>query len=541
MSNQSNYSGIPLKLFYRPEDVQGREYGKALNDPGLYPYTRGNRAPDPARGGFIERELSGEGEPRRSNEQLKYLLDKGQTGLDVIGDAPTMSWIDPDHPLAAKAVGAQGVSLCRLEDYRELYEGLPLDAISISNSLPAPFAIPALYQVARESGVSPSKLRGSVVQFVLYGEDCGYSIQLPLDLRLRLAADCIEFCTREMPRFHAFLEDTYYISEAGLDSVEEMALGFVEIRYVVRELLRRGVGIDTFAPRIAILLNCRMDFFEEIAKIRATRRLFARMMKEEFAAADPRSMAVVIASHTSGLTMTAQQPFNNISRGALQALSLALAGVQAIEISAFDEAYRTPTPESHLVGLRTQQVIQLESNVTKVADPLGGSYYVEALTDDMEKRIWDMVLDIESRGDPGNLVDTGWFRALFVNAMERYSGQLHKGEVKQVGVNVHQIPEEEDTLLKEIAETKIEPSWERIETIRTHRENRDGKAAGRALTRLHRAAAGRKENLLYPIVEATQAGATMGEMAGVMRQGYGQPYDPFNMTAPPTEFAEQAQ
>lgn len=540
MSNQSNYSGIPLKSFYRPEDAQGAGYGKALNDPGQYPYTRGTRTPDPARAGFIERELSGEGDPRRSNEQFKYLLEKGQTGLDVIGDAPTMSWLDPDHPLAAKAVGAQGVSLCRLEDYRELYQGIPLDAISISNSLPAPFAIAALYQVARESGVPPSKLRGSVVQFVLYGEDCGYSIQLPLELRLRLAVDCIEFCTREMPRFHAFLEDTYYISEAGLDSVEEMALGFVEIRYVVRELLRRGAGIDTFAPRIAILLNCRMDFFEEIAKIRATRRLFARMMKEEFAAVDPRSMAVVIASHTSGLTMTAQQPFNNISRGALQALSLALAGVQAIEISAFDEAYRTPTPESHLVGLRTQQVIQLESNVTKVADPLGGSYYVEALTDDMEKRIREMVLDIESRGDPGDLVDSGWFRALFVNAMERYSGQLQNGEVKQVGVNVHQIPEEEDTLLKEIAETKVEPSWERIETIRDHRVNRDGKAVGRALNRLHRAALDREENLLYPIVEATQAGATMGEMAGVMRQGYGQPHDPFNMATPPAEFTGQA-
>ena len=535
MAEQENYSKIPLKAFYRPEDAGERRYGEDLNDPGQYPYTRGNRLPKPGEG-FIQRELSGEGEPLRSNEQFKYLLEKGQTGIDVIGDSPTMSWLDPDHPLAAKAVGTQGVSLCRLEDYRELYQGLPLDSISVSNSLAAPFAIGGLYLVAKENGFSPAALRGSVVQFILYGEDCSYAVNLPLPLRLRLTADCVEFCTREMPRFHPFLEDTYYISESGLDSVEEMALGFVEIRYVVNELLRRGLEIDSFAPRIAILLNCRMDFFEEIAKIRATRRLFARMMKEDYGAQDPRSMAVVIASHTSGLTMTAQQPFNNISRGAMQALALALAGVQAIEISAFDEAYRTPSPESHLVGLRTQQLVQLESNVTKVADPLGGSYYLEALTDDIEKRIWDMVRDIESRGDPGHLAGTGWFRDLIVKAMERYSDQIQSGALQKVGVNAHQIPEEEDTLLKDIAQKKIEPSWKRIDTIKAHRQQRDQEGVARALRELYRVAQGTEENLLHPIIQATAAGATMGEMTGVMRKAYGQPYDFFGMTESPIGF-----
>jgi methylmalonyl-CoA mutase N-terminal domain/subunit len=360
-------SKIAPKPFYRPEDVAGISYDETINDPGAYPYTRGRR-PRQDGAAWIQRELSGEGEPARTNAQFKYLIEKGAMGLDVIGDTPTMALLDPDHPAAAHAVGTQGVSLCSLDDYLVLYDGLALDGLTISNSLPPTFAIAGLYEAAKARGIDPARLRGSTVQAPFYCEDCGYATHMPFKLRLRLAADSIEFAAREMPKFHAFLEDTYYISEGGLDPVEEMGLGFVEIRYLIRELLRRGLPIDGFAPRIAILLNCRMDFFGEIAKIRATRRLFARMLREEFGAQDPRSLAVVIASHTSGLSLTAQQPVNNVIRGAVQSLALVLAGAQAIEISGFDEAFRTPSPEAHLVGLRTQQVVQLETDVTKVAD-----------------------------------------------------------------------------------------------------------------------------------------------------------------------------
>ena len=346
---QYSRSGIALKPVYSPEDSKGLDYQANLNSPGAFPYTRGRQAD--RRGGWIQRELSGEGEPSRSNEQLRYLLEKGQMGIDVIGDSPTMACMDPDHPLAMNTVGTQGVSLCCLQDYRELYKDLPLDSISISASVPSPFALAGLYLVAKEDNIRPDKLRGSVLQAPFYAEDCGYSMHMPFRLRLRLSCDSIEFCAKAMPKFHSFVEDTYFFSEAGLNVVEEMALGFVEIRHIVRDLLKRGVDIDSFAPRIAILVNCSMDFFEEIAKIRATRRLFARIMKEEFGAKDPRSWAAVITCHTSGLSLTAQQPFNNIVRGALQALALVLAGVDAMEISAFDEAYRTPSPESHLVAL----------------------------------------------------------------------------------------------------------------------------------------------------------------------------------------------
>ncbi len=516
------------KTVYRPSDVAALSYDNDLNDPGAYPYTRGARAARPHLGAWIQRELSGEGEPARTNAQFKYLIGSGATGLDVIGDTPTMACLDPDHPAAAHAVGTQGVSLCGLADYREMYADLPLDGLTISHSLPAAFGIAGLYLVAKERGISTARLRGSTIQAPFYCEDCGYSIHMPFELRVRLAADSIEFAAREMPKFHAFIEDTYYISEGGIDAVEEMALGFVEIRYLARELLRRGVPIDDFAPRIAILVNCRMDFFTEIAKIRATRRLFARMMREEFGATDPRSLAVNIASHTSGLSLTAQQPANNVVRGTVQALALALAGVQAIEVSGFDEAFRTPSPEAHLLGLRTQQVIQLEAGVTRVMDPLGGSYYVETLTNEMEERIRAMVMRIEAMGDTAGLCDGGWFRALFQDAMERYARELRDGERMQVGANVHRLPDEQDTLLRDVAERKIEPCRERIEAIRERKRARPAADLAAALQAVRRVAQ-EGSNLMPAVIGATTAGATMGEIAGMMRTAYGLAYDPYGL------------
>ena len=524
-------SGIPVKDYYTFNDVKHLAESD-LHIPGEYPYTRGRRAQALVTGGWIQRELSGEGDPARSNEQIKYLLGKGQTGVDIIGDSPTMATMDPDHPLAASAVGTQGVSLCCRDDYLELFKDIPLDAISVSTSLPPVFALAGLYQAAEKAGIPPGKLRGSVIQAPFYAEDCGYATHMPFNLRVRLAADVIEFCARQMPRFHSFVEDTYFISETGLTAVEEMALGFVEIRYLVRELLRRGVNIDSFAPRIAILVNCSMDFFEEIAKIRATRRLFARMMKEEFGALDPRSWSVVITSHTSGLALTAQQPFNNIVRGAIQALALVLGGVQALEISAFDEAYRTPSRESHLIGLRTQQIIELETGVTGVVDPLGGSYFLEHLTDEMEKRIREMIEDIETRGELASLADKGWFRSLFRQASERYARQVREGKTKVVGVNVHQLPPEEDTLLKEVAERKIEPCRERIAKVKAFKEGRNVEKVKRALQSLFRQASSPGLNLVPAVIEAMEADATMGEIAGTLRMAYGYPYDPHNLVQP---------
>ncbi len=531
MSDHETRSGIPLRTLYTPDDLKGQDYESQLGLPGEFPYTRGRRA-DPG-GGWMHRELSGEGDPARSNEQLKYLMRQGQIGLDVIGDSPTMAFMDPDHPLAANAIGTQGVSLCCLDDFRVLYRDIPLNSAVLSASLPPVITVAALHLLAGENGIPLDQLRGSVIQAPFYAEDCGYAVHMPFRLRLRLAADCIAFCSREMPRFHSFVEDTYFFDQAGLGAVDEMALGFIEIRHLVRELLRRGVDIDTFAPRIAILVDCNMDLFEEIAKIRATRRIFARMMKEEFGARDRRSWSAVITSHTSGLSLTPQQPANNIVRGTVQSLALVLAGVQALEISAFDEAYRTPSPESHMVALRTQQILHLESNVAKVVDPLGGSYFVESLTDEMERRIRDRIHEIEAMGDPADLSDKGWFRRFFEETMAEYSRRIADGTLPKVGLNVFQIPEEEDTLLKEIVESKIEPWWDRIDQVKEYKRNRDPARIRDALTAVLETARDEDTNLMGVTMEAFEAGATMGEIGGAMRLAYNCPYDPHGLVESP--------
>ncbi|MBT3788421.1 MAG: hypothetical protein HN725_04210 [Alphaproteobacteria bacterium] len=521
----SSHSGLPLSPFYSAE-------GDDQNAPGVYPYTRGKRLPRPGQS-WILRELSGEGTAARSNQQFKSLMAKGQQGLDIIGDTPTMHMLDPDHPHAVHAVGTQGVSLCCRADFEELYRDLPLDELSFSQSLPSVPGIAGLYLVAKERGVPSEILRGSAIQLALYEDDCSYSRHLPLKLRMRMATDSVEFAAKKMPKFHALLEDTYFFSETGLNSVEEMALGFVELRYYIRELLKRGVDIDAFAPRIGILLTCRMDLFEEIAKIRATRRIYARMMKEEFGAKDPRSMALTVTAHTSGLTMTAQQPVNNVARGGMQAVALAMAGVQAMEISTFDEAYRTPSEEAHMVGLRTQQIVQLETNVTKVSDPLGGSWYVEDLTDKMEQSIVAQLEEIEALGDIGELTEQGYFRQIFNNAMERLSRDLSDGTVQRVGVNSHQIPNAEDHMLKEASERKTQPFRDQIAHIKAFKQNRDFEKSKQALGALYDVVRDKNTNMMESYVAALAADATIGETAGVLRQAYGQKYDPLgNLPSP---------
>jgi methylmalonyl-CoA mutase N-terminal domain/subunit len=300
----------------------------------------------------------------------------------------------------------------------------------------------------------------------------------------------------------------------------------------VRAVRARGIAVDRFAPRIAILVNCSMDFFEEIAKIRATRRLYAKMMKKEFGAGDPRSLSVVITSHTSGLTLSAQQPINNVIRGTTQGVALALAGVQAMEISAFDEGFRTPSAEAHLTAIRTQQILSIETGIAKVADPLGGSYFIESLTDEIEARISTMVGEIEAAGDPIELAERGYFRAIFNRASERHARALASGEHQIVGVNRYEMSRSEDTLLRDIAERKIAPYREQIEKVRRFRAERDQEPVRRALRHVHAQAKIRDANLVPAVLAGLQAGATMGELAGAMRLAYDTPYDPLGVLQP---------
>jgi len=517
-------SGIPINPTYLATDGRGER-------PGEFPFTRGRAPHAHATGGWIQRELSGEGDARRSNRQIHYLIEHGQTGIDVIGDSPTQAMMDPDHPLAEDAVGTQGVSLCCKQDFVELFRGVPFERVSLSSSVPPIIALAGLKIAAREAGFPIDKLRGSILQVPLYSEDCSYAMHLPVEFRVRMSLDSMAYCAQTMPKFHSYVEDTYFFSESGLTPVEEMALGFVQMRHLTRRLIARGVPVDSFAPRIAVLVNCGMEFFEEIAKIRATRRLFAKMMRDEFGARDPRSLSVVISSHTSGLSLTAQQPANNVVRGTLQALSLSLAGVQAMEVSAFDEAFRTPSPESHLVSLRIQQIIDLETGAAKVSDPLGGAYFVEALTDAIEARIRARVDEIEALGDPEELSRSGYFKAIFHAAMEESQRRVDSGETAVVGVNIHRIADEEDRLLRDIAERKIEPCLEQIERVIAFKRARDRGEVFGALDDL-RAAVRSDANLVPVVTEALEVGATVGEITGTMRQGLGLAYDPHGLVEP---------
>jgi methylmalonyl-CoA mutase N-terminal domain/subunit len=518
--------------YFTPADDHRRDYARDVADPGSYPFTRGRLPPRHAPpDGWIQRELSGEGSPRRSNRQLHDLLAHGALGVDIIGDNPSMAALDPDQPMCEPAVGTTGVSLCRKQDFVELLDGIPLDRVTLSHSLPSAFAIAGQYLAGRQHGLDPAVLRGSAIQSPLYAEDCSYATFLPFSIRMRLTLDSIGFCLRRMPRFHAYLEDTYYISDGGLDVIEEMSLGLVELREITRRLLARGLDIDAFAPRIAILVNCRMNLLEEIAKIRATRRLFARMMREEFGARDPRSWSVNIAVHTSGLSLTAAQPAVNLARGAMQGLAMAMAGAQGLEISTFDEPFRTPSPIAHQLAIRTQQVIQLETGVTAVQDPLGGSYYLEALTDDLERRIRAEVDRIESLGDIGELVEQGHFRAVFTTAMDRHTQLVHSGEQHVVGVNRHVLPAEKDTFLREVAEERFAPDTDQVERIRRWRPTRDAALLARALDGVRTAVGSPHADLMSPIVDALDADATIGEITASLREGHGLPADPFAFAA----------
>jgi methylmalonyl-CoA mutase, N-terminal domain len=517
-------SGVPLQHVY----TAGPGAGEL---PGEFPFTRGRLASPHTRTNWIQRELSGEGDGERSNEQIRYLLEHGQTGIDVIGDAPTQSLLDPDHPLTREAVGTQGVSLCRKQDFLDLFKGVRFDEVSISSSVPAFFALAGLTLAAREANFPLERLRGSILHGPLYTEDCSYAWHLPVEFRVRLALDAIEYCSQHMPKFHAYLEDTYFFSETGLTPVEEMALGFVQLRHIVRRLLARGMAVDTFAPRIALLVNCGMDFFEEIAKIRATRRLYAKMMRDEFGAQNPRSLSVAITSHTSGLSLTAQQPINNVVRGTVQALSLVLAGVQALEISAFDEAYRTPSKDAHIVGLRTQQILDFESGVAKVLDPLGGSYFVETLTDQLEQRIRARIDEIERKGDPETLSAGGFFREIFHQAMEEAQHDVETGAVPVVGVNLHRLADKDDKLLRDVAASKIENWHSHIKIIERFKRERNSARLGAGLDAVAAAVAG-SDNLIPPVIAALDSAATLGEIATTMRAALRMPPDIFDQPLP---------
>lgn len=529
------WSGIPVKNVYGPKDVEPLEYVRDLNDPGKFPYTRGIHEEMYRRKPWSTRNLCGLESPLKTNERLKFLIREGQAGIAIVPDTPTQLSVDADHPLVGPQVGTQGVPLYSVQDMDELLQGIDMEAMTFSISVcsaAAPILLAQVCALAKMRGVNLRKIRGSVQNDPIQARHCSYDIDNPFEMCLRMGVDAIEYCVHEMPNWHSVTVNAYDLRESGADSIREMGLALANAVGYIELALKRGIDIDSFARQMLIICSSHIDFFEQVAKIRATRRIWARLMRERFHAKNSDSMRLKIAIHSAGSSLTAQQPINNVIRGTIEALSAVLAGGQALDLSCYDEALCTPTEESAMVALRTQQVILHESGVAHVADPLGGSYYVEYLTGQMEAKIWDLLKEVDDNGGIIKAVESGWFRKVLEESAVRLYKDIDSGERKVVGLNIFKIPEDQDNLIK-IGKIHLAPGVEHIQRVREFKQNRDFHRTEKAIKKLYREALDRKKNLMSSIIDAVLSKATIGEINGALRLSYGKPYDPYEMVESP--------
>ena len=514
-------SGLPVKRLYTPEDAEGRDYLEAVGFPGQYPYTRGIY-PTMYRGQFwTMRQYAGIGTAKESNERFRYLLKEGQTGLSVAFDLPTQMGLDSDHPLAAGEVGQVGVAIDSLRDMEVLFDGIPLDRVTTSMTINAPASVLlALYvAMAEKQGVSLSKISGTVQNDVLKEYVARGTHIFPPRPSLRLAADLIAYCADQVPRWNPISISGYHMREAGASAVKEIAFTFANAIAYVEAARRRGLAVDTFAPRISWIFNTHNHFFEEIAKYRALRRMWAKIMRERFNAKDPRSWMLRTHTQTGGSTLMAQQPENNIVRAAIQALAAMLGGVQSMALSCFDEALALPTEQAQRIALRTQQIIAYESGAADTVDPMAGSYYVEALTDELERRATEELEAIEATGGAVEAIERGYMQRAIQEEAYAHQQEVEAGTRVVVGVNRFQDEGKPQPL--QLYRTDPEAENAQVRGLQALRRERDSRSVSAALARLRDAALG-EENLLPPILQAVKAYATVGEICGVLRKVFGE-------------------
>jgi methylmalonyl-CoA mutase N-terminal domain/subunit len=514
-------SGLPVKRLYTPEDAEGRDYLESIGFPGQYPYTRGIY-PTMYRGQFwTMRQYAGIGTAKESNERFQYLLKEGQTGLSVAFDLPTQMGLDSDHPLAAGEVGQVGVAIDSLRDMEVLFDGIPLDRVTTSMTINAPASVLlALYvAVAEKQGVSLSKISGTVQNDVLKEYVARGTHIFPPRPSLRLAADLIAYCADQVPRWNPISISGYHMREAGASAVKEIAFTFANAIAYVEAARRRGLAVDAFAPRISWIFNTHNHFFEEIAKYRALRRMWAKIMRERFNAKDPRSWMLRTHTQTGGSTLMAQQPENNIIRAAIQALAAMLGGVQSMALSCFDEALALPTEQAQRIALRTQQIIAYESGAADTVDPMAGSYYVEALTDELERRATEELEAIEATGGAVEAIERGYMQRAIQEEAYVHQQEVEAGTRVVVGVNRFQDEGKPQPL--QLYRTDPEAENAQVRGLQALRRERDSHSVSAALAHLRDAALG-EENLLPPILQAVTAYATVGEICGVLREVFGE-------------------
>ena len=514
-------SGIEVKPVYRPEDLgEDFDYSEKLGDPGDYPYTRGVY-PSMYRGRpWTMRQYAGFGTAKETNARFKYLIENGQTGLSVAFDLPTQMGRDSDHELAVGEVGKVGVAIDSLLDMRDLFEGIPLREVSTSMTINATAAILLLLYalVAEEQGASKEDVTGTTQNDILKEYLARGTYIYPPRPSMRITTDTFAYCAEELPRWNTISISGYHIREAGSTAVQELAFTLSNAIAYVEAALDAGLAVDEFAPRLSFFFNAHNDLFQEVAKYRAARRMWARIMKERFGATDERSLKLRFHTQTAGSSLTAQQAENNVVRTTVQALSAILGGTQSLHTNAFDEALALPTERSARIALRTQQILAHEAGQTGTADPLAGSYYVEALTDAVEEEAWEYIHRIDVLGGSVRAVEKRFMQREIEESAFRYQREVERGERVIVGVNHYGSGDDPDMELHTVDESILERQSERLAELK---ESRDNTAVERALANLKAAAEG-TDNLLYPMKEALANLASVGEVSDALREVFGQ-------------------
>ena len=514
-------SGRPVQRLYSPTDLPGFDYTTELGNPGEYPFTRGVH-PTGYRGRrWTIRMFAGFGSAEETNERYRYLLDHGETGLSVAFDLTTLMGYDTDDPLAEGEFGKCGVAISSLADMELLFQGIPLDQITTSMTINSPAAVIwAMYIAAAEKRGIPRHVLGGTLQNDILKE---YTAQnefvFPPEPSMRLVVDTVEFGAREVPRWNPISVSGYHIREAGATAAQELAFTLADGIEYVRWCVERGLDVDSFAPRISFFFNIHNDFFEEIAKLRAARRVWAKVMRERFGARSERSLWLRFHSQTAGCSLTEQQPEVNLIRTTIQALAAVLGGTQSLHTNSLDEAIALPSEKAARLALRTQQVIAHESGVTNTVDPLGGSYFVEALTRQFEEECFAYFARIDDLGGVLPAIEAGFFQQEIADASWRYQREIDRGERIVVGVNEYQLDEPLDIPILRIDPRGQERHLARLQRVRAER---DGARVAETLERLRQAAAGGHANTMPFILDAVNAYATLGEIMGVLRAVFGE-------------------
>jgi len=515
----STISGEPIKRLYTPIDITDADPVNDIGFPGQYPYTRGIH-PTGYRGRlWTMRMFAGFGTAEETNARFKYLLQQGQTGLSVAFDMPTLYGRDTDHPLVEGEFGKCGVAVSSLADMEILFDDIPVDQVTTSMTINSPaIVIWAMYIAAAEKrGIPMGNLGGTLQNDILKEYAAQNEYIYPIEPSMRMVVDTIEFAAKHMPKWNPVSVSGYHIREAGSTAAQELAFTLGDGLAYVKAALKRGLNIDDFAPRISFFFNAHNDFFEEIAKYRAARRIWARQMKEVYGAKNPRSWWMRFHTQTAGVSLTAQQPENNIVRVAIQALAAVLGGTQSLHTDGMDEALALPSEKAVTIALRTQQIIAEESGVTNTVDPLGGSYFVEALTDEMERQCLDYFRRIEEQGGMEAALEKGWIQREISDASYRFQREVDSNQRGIVGVNKYNVHEP-----LEIPLLAMDPEGEAKHVARLNRvrRERDNERVQQTLAALRSAAEG-DANLMYPVLDAVRAYATMSEICDVLREVFG--------------------